>query len=154
MVNSKYILIVRWNFLKTVPVFSCCIRSFCAHSSVNKCLSSNVKTSKAYNCRGILLRFNDCIYTFASELWQNNTRMLRSWCAKCTNPKDECIRQASKFKQKCISLSQFLSSKYTQLLIKKINCFVFCTRIISTFELQVTPPPPPARIYLVYCKTS
>ena len=36
---------------------------------------------------------------------------LRFWCVKCTNPKGECIGQASKLKRKCIILSKFSSTK-------------------------------------------
>ena len=27
-----------------------------------------------------------CVFTFASEFWQNNAYVLRFWCIKCTNP--------------------------------------------------------------------
>ena len=49
--------------------------------------------------------------TFASEFRQNNARALRVWYVKCTNPKGECIGQASKLKRKCIILSNFSNTK-------------------------------------------
>ena len=46
-------------------------------------------------------KINNCVFTFASELWQNNACMLRfSW-----------IGQALKLEWKCIILSQFSSTK-------------------------------------------
>ena len=57
------------------------------------------------------LQINNCVFTFASELWQNNARALRFWCVKCTNLKGECIGQVSKLKRECIILSQFSSTK-------------------------------------------
>ena len=56
-------------------------------------------------------RLINCVFIFASEFRQNNARALRFWCVKCTNPKGECIGQASKFKRKCIILSKFSSTK-------------------------------------------
>ena len=47
------------------------------------------------------------IFTFASEFWQNNARMLRFWC----------IGQALKLKQISIILSQFSSIKQLNVLV-------------------------------------
>ena len=57
------------------------------------------------------LYINNCVFTLASEFRQNNARVLRFWCVKCTNPEGECIGQASKLKRKCIILSKFSSTK-------------------------------------------
>ena len=64
---------------------------------------------KAWN----YLYINNCIFTFVGELLQNNARSPKFWWVKCmnTNPKGECIGQASKLKQKCIILSQFSSTR-------------------------------------------
>ena len=53
---------------------------------------------------------NNCIFTFASELWQNNARAEILMC-QVHELKGGCIGQASKLKHKCIILSQFLSIK-------------------------------------------
>ena len=35
----------------------------------------------------MIYRLNNCVFTFASALWQDNACALRFWCLKCTNPK-------------------------------------------------------------------
>ena len=75
---------------------------------------------------------------FASEFRQNNARALRFWCVKCTNPKGECIGQASKLKRMCIILSKFSSiqSKYADVNLihtRHKQTFVFYYVINKTF---------------------
>ena len=42
---------------------------------------------------------NNCVFTSASGLWQNNARSLRVRYIKWTNPKSKSIGQASKLKR-------------------------------------------------------
>ena len=61
------------------------------------------KFAKISSRENFYLYSNNCVFTFLRQLWQSNAHKLKFWCVKCTNPKDECIGQASKLKQKCIT---------------------------------------------------